>query len=865
MDPSHYRKLTGSGLILDTIKRSRAYTERSTGRLRVLLNGIQAVAPALILPFFGRDGKRPGYSVARMFRGPVKYWMPKGVGNQGYFPPFPCVREAVNNPGRMVVITEGVLKALASCQAGVPCIGLMGMWNWSVKRKDDSEPRQLIPDLDGIDWEGRVVLIIPDSDPLRNPSVHHGAVELARLLTERGADVRLPRLPLGPRDEHGRPVKQAVDDYIVRYGEEAWVAWVQEQLAEKPMRDLEDYRAEMLKVRIDNRTKIRATLQDVIDYPAMCETLLDYGPTGVGKSYHDIAAINEVQEQSMRKPVTLYEAVHIRPFTPRSTTYVPTHRDCEQVVREAAKQGLEVVAYPKLTQETCERYEEATAVMGRGLAFQFVLCPDCPYREDCQYRLQREAADNAPHAVATQARSIHTLGQERRKANLIILHEAPLEVIRPTVIVTQGLLVVELIARQAGNNAKDARDRGFYRHMGRVAKELDGWLNSADHPDVVPLPEAPAHVPAKAHKDLNDAILALGIGIGKTPTAQAMQLVLAGATGGLKLVGVSVDQRPAKGNAVNIIRKLEGVVNLDLPPGCWLNDATADRTEIEEALGRPVKDITPSGRLFRHHPVLQIIPRYDVTKARKASEVLSLLRGLLHDLPHSRIGLLTHKRLAKELPLLLESPYRERLVMVEYFGGGMSRGSNEWIGRCDALIVLGTPRVGADAIRLHLFRLEKIKAAGRTREEAGWEWDYWSGVTESGQRRTVKCKHYADHDWHAAYCSLVRSELRQAIGRGRGILPDGIPVYVVTNEDLSGCGYRLAEEGRFAPLTEAQVRVLDCLWRDGLRAAVKSADVARILGVSSRLVRKLLAELESARRVGRVGEKGGWFYVPPRG
>ena len=527
-----------------------------------------------------------------------------------------------------------------------------------------------------------------------------------------------------------------------------------------------------------------------------------------------------------------------------------------------------MVPYPQLTSETCLRYDDASAVQNRGLAFQMVMCPECEYREECPYRLQREQADVAEHAVATQARSIHTLPRQTER-NHIILHEVPLDVISPSIIVTRGLLVVELIARQAANDARDANGREFFRHMGRVAKELDGWLCSADKSDVVPTPNPPEHIPEDVHSGLNEAVIALGLP--ETP-AEAMRLVLSAASGGPKLVGVGADLIPDKSKAegaVKIVCKLVRIIDTELPAGCWLSDVTADKAEIETALGRPVRDITPAGRLLLRHPVLQIIPELDVTRGRTAKSVLPLMRGLLHDLPHSRIGLLTHRRLAKELPALLSKEDRGRLVedMVHYFGGGLSRGSNLWIKTCDGLIVLGTPRIHPNDIRLHLFRLGKVKAAGRTKEEAGWGWDYWSGVTESGQRRTVKCWHYADHDWHSAYCSLVRSELVQAIGRGRGILPEGIPVYVVTTENLAPPhdddgrnGFPLAEEGRFAPLTDAQVRVLACLTSP---SPTTTRAVAHRLGVSQRKVREHLAELVRAGRVRKVGETrgggaGGW-------
>ena len=53
-------------------------------------------------------------------------------------------------------------------------------------------------------------------------------------------------------------------------------------------------------------------------------------------------------------------------------------------------------------------------------------------------------------------------------------------------------------------------------------------------------------------------------------------------------------------------------------------------------------------------------------------------------------------------------------------------------------------------------------------KQAGWDKDWWSGVTESGQRVTVRTSHYANHDWHRAYLNIVRGSLVQAVGRGRG-------------------------------------------------------------------------------------------------
>jgi hypothetical protein len=150
-------------------------------------------------------------------------------------------------------------------------------------------------------------------------------------------------------------------------------------------------------------------------------------------------------------------------------------------------------------------------------------------------------------------------------------------------------------------------------------------------------------------------------------------------------------------------------------------------------------------------------------------------------------------------------------------------------------------------------------------------YDYWSGVTESGKRQTVKCPHYTDHDWHRAYLSLVRGQLVQAIGRGRGILPEGIPVYVVTRENLAPPaddidarnGFPLADEGRLGPLTEAEANVLAAM-HDLRRPIVRTEEIASAMGVSTRRVRLLLSQLESSGRVIRRGTKGGWGRVQDR-
>ena len=88
------------------------------------------------------------------------------------------------------------------------------------------------------------------------------------------------------------------------------------------------------------------------------------------------------------------------------------------------------------------------------------------------------------------------------------------------------------------------------------------------------------------------------------------------------------------------------------------------------------------------------------------------------------------------------------------------------------------------AVKNRLIQLGMIEAACRTADWTEWGKDYWSGITTSGRRLTLQGTGYRDRDWQAAYRAIVASELKQSIGRGRGICENGIPVIVLSSEPL---------------------------------------------------------------------------------
>ena len=102
-------------------------------------------------------------------------------------------------------------------ERGFATIGLVGVWGFvsaRPRRKDGAAygPRRLLPELERIEWGGRHVFFVFDSDVIDKPEVQAAEAELARLLSGRGAIVGIARLPqLGEG-------KTGLDDFLVYHG-----------------------------------------------------------------------------------------------------------------------------------------------------------------------------------------------------------------------------------------------------------------------------------------------------------------------------------------------------------------------------------------------------------------------------------------------------------------------------------------------------------------------------------------------------------------------------------------------------------------------------------------------------------------------
>lgn len=114
---------------------------------------------------------------------PAKYISPKGAGNFLYFPP-ECSGK-LSDASVPLIITEGEFKTLVAYEAGLFAVGLIGVWGWRTKGADGLS--HVIPDFDLIEWKGRQVIIVFDSDVTTNINVQRARHELAKELYIRGA------------------------------------------------------------------------------------------------------------------------------------------------------------------------------------------------------------------------------------------------------------------------------------------------------------------------------------------------------------------------------------------------------------------------------------------------------------------------------------------------------------------------------------------------------------------------------------------------------------------------------------------------------------------------------------------------------
>src|SRR5262245_17218140 len=225
--PQHVLDLRRSGLTDETVEAAGLYTVTDPAEVARLLNwtgGGEKLGACLAFPFRAPDGQSSGYVRLKPDRPRAnggKYETAKGSANRAFFPPrtWPVLADA----GQALLVTEGEKKSLAADQAGLPCVGLVGVYGWQVKRPRGKSgkgkgKRELIDLLAAVAWQGRQVFLAFDSDAATNPNVVWAEWHLAQVLQALGAVVRIVRLPEGPAGAGCPPVKVGLDDYLLAHG-----------------------------------------------------------------------------------------------------------------------------------------------------------------------------------------------------------------------------------------------------------------------------------------------------------------------------------------------------------------------------------------------------------------------------------------------------------------------------------------------------------------------------------------------------------------------------------------------------------------------------------------------------------------------
>ena len=193
--PEHLANILASGLFQATIALHKLRSVPPDLIDRLLGFKTPKVMSAYLLPFPSPDDGGwfdhvrlrifPAYEDDR--GGTVKYLQPKGTAPRLYFP-IPSM--AALRASEPVYLVEGERKSLAVAQLGLPAVGFAGIEGWHTKGSAD-----LLPDFSFMNLKSRAIEFVPDGDVVQNVNVRRGAERFAAALRDRGAQVRLVRLP----------------------------------------------------------------------------------------------------------------------------------------------------------------------------------------------------------------------------------------------------------------------------------------------------------------------------------------------------------------------------------------------------------------------------------------------------------------------------------------------------------------------------------------------------------------------------------------------------------------------------------------------------------------------------------------------
>ena len=633
-----------------------------------------------------------------------------------------------------------------------------------------------------------------------------------------------------------------------------------------PIVELEDWRQQMADARLESLSQTGMVF-------------FDGSTAGAGKSTADLTAMEKAG---------------------RSAIFQPTHDACDELVEKLNERGLSAAAHPPLDSSTCQKFGTksdpgpAQLALKAGLNVGQCVCTSCDKANTCEYQRRREQARTADHTIATHARACLSDFQPSKDKPVVFIHEDMVDLFRPMVKLVRysakpdipqcrHLQDILRIAQAAGDIAATWNDDGAVAFARRLKDATNDLIAELDSPDLVkPLEEAASaktatselpsvkalplrpNIPRHIQIDylLRRAMDTLNI----HSNGPALKLALAYSLGELTQLCAVVDEIMVKGGKSSFTKALVGVWKIEMPTDTvvWLENASTTAKAVKELVGHEVIDKTPLGRLEYRVPPLQY-PDADITQGSSGNKVRSVVRGLLAQYPQAnKVGIITQQCHVADIEAL-DPLWRIRIARIEYFRSGKDRASNSWLG-CDLILVIGTPRVPPVAVRDMLIRLGRVDAACRNEKFISLAWE---GKAKDGRLVRIDGLGYADPFWADAHCHLVKETLLQAIGRGRGVNDNGVPVVVASNESL---GLTLADQPlhlvndaedetlRLTVSATAQ-NAIDNIIATHAVAPVVTDTVAEKSQYEIRTVRNHLSSLSHSGLLKKKGERGGWIVA----
>lgn len=633
-----------------------------------------------------------------------------------------------------------------------------------------------------------------------------------------------------------------------------------------PIVELEDWRRQMADARLESLSQTGIVF-------------FDGSTAGAGKSTADLTAMEKAG---------------------RSAIFQPTHDACDELAKKLNKRGLSAAAHPPLDSSTCQKFGTksdpgpAQLALKAGLNVGQCVCTSCDKANTCEYQRRREQARNADHTIATHARACLSDFQPSKDKPVVFIHEDMVDLFRPMVKLVRysakpdipqcrHLQDILRIAQAAEDIAATWTDDGAIAFARRLKDATNDLIAVLDSPELVkPLEEAASaktatselpsvkalplrpNIPRHVQIDylLRRAMDTLNI----HSNGPALKLALAYSLGELTQLCAVVDEIKIKGGKPSFTKALIGVWKVELPTDTvvWLENASTTARTVKELVGHEVIDKTPLGRLEYQVPPLQY-PDADITQGSSGNKVRSVVRGLLAQYPQAnKVGIITQQCHVADIEAL-DPMWSSRIVRIEYFRSGKDRASNSWLG-CDLILVIGTPRVPPVAVRDMLIRLGRVDAACRNENFIGLAWE---GKAKDGRLLRIDGLGYADPVWADAHRHLVKETLCQAIGRGRGVNENGVPVLVASNESL---GLTLAdqplhlvndaEDDTLRLTVSATARnAIDNIIANHAVAPVVTDTVAEKSQYEIRAVRNHLSSLSHSGLLKKKGERGGWIVA----